>query len=399
MTTVGDIIYSSDGSGTPARLAAPAATAGMVLTSSGGAAPTYTSKVPGRNMILNGAMVFDQNKEGGAYSSTSVEVYSLDQWRYAGDGAGGVFTVQRTASSAPGFPFSLNMVVTTQQASLGSTANFHLEYPIEGNSIGRLKWGTANAETVALSFWAWASTTGDYSVALMEGTNSRSYVTSFTISSASTWEKKTIIIPGDTSGTYQTGAGTFGLKVLWSLGVGSTYSTSTTEAWQGAAYWNKTGTNQLIQQANGQGLYVTGVQLEVGNAATPFEHLEPTAELNLLRRYYYKTFASGTAVAQNAGANGSLCYVAQVSSTSSGYGLPVRYPVQMTSAPTITYYNTSAANGKWRAINGATADSGTPTAFFSTADGHLVINPQTASDVLGSIICVHLTANARLGGG
>lgn len=361
--------------------------------------PTDFSTTPNRNLVLNGAMVWDQKNEGNVYSSTGTEVYSLDQWRFVGSGASGVFSIQRVASSAPGFPFSLNMVVTTQQASLAATDNFHLEHPIEGSRIGCLKYGTANAVTTNLSFWARASTTGNYSVSLMEGTNSRSYVTTFNIAVANTWEYKTILIPGDTSGTYQTADSTFGLKIIWSLGVGSTYSTATSETWQGAAYWNKTGSNQLIQQANGNNLYITGVQFEIGSFPTAFEYLFPSQELQLLRRYYYKTFPKGTAVAQNAGRNGYIAYISQLAGVN-GNSVMVKYPVTMASAtPTITTYNPSAANALWRSNAGGGTDSGAITVFFDSCDGFIAYNPQVAGQLPGEIIGIHFTSNARLGGG
>jgi len=352
----------------------------------------------GRNFILNGDMAVDQNKAGGAYSSTSTEVYSLDQWRYAGaTGSTGVFSVQRVASSAPGFPYSLNNVVTTTQASLAATDNFHIEYAIEANSIPLLQFGTANAVTVALSFWVYASTTGNYSVSLMEGTNSRSYVTTYNVAVANTWQKQTIIIPGDTSGTYQTGVGQFGLKVIWSLGVGSTYSTSTSETWQGAAYWNKTGSQQFITEANSSTLYITGVQFEIGKAATNFEYTAPSQMLLNLQRYYFKTFPQTTAVAQSAGAGGALTYLAQIASTTAGGGQMLKYPVQMSTTPTIVTYNPSAANANWR-NSSAGSDSGSPTVFFSSVDGAYVYNPQVAGDLAAALLTIHLVADARLGG-
>jgi hypothetical protein len=339
-------------------------------------------------------MNWDQNKEGGVYSSTSTEFYSLDQWRICGAGATGVFSVQRVASSAPGFPFSLNMVVTTQQAVLAAADNFHLEYPIEGSAISGLAWGTASAKTVALSFWVYASEAGVYSVSIMEGTNSRSYVTTFTINSATTWEYKTIIIPGDTSGTYQTTNGSFGIKIIWSLGVGSTASTSTSETWQGAAYWNKTGTSQLIQKANGNNLYITGVQLEIGNISTAFQYLNQSEELLLLQRFYFKTMSKGTAVAQNAGAPGVATYIVQGPSNATG-GVMINYPVKMSSSPTLTFYNPRTTNAKWRQLSND-IDSGTASSFFANESSVYIAN--SAGEASTSLVGIHMTANARLGG-
>lgn len=361
--------------------------------------PIYTrpSIVSGRNLVINGDMSIDQNREGGVYTSSASEVYSLDQWRFAGAGATGVFTIQRTAATGFGFPFSLNTVVTTQQVVLAATDNFHLEYPIESPSIAQLAFGTANAKTVALSFWVNCTTIGTYSVALMEGTNTRSYVTTFVVNTASIWEYKTVIIPGDTGGTYQTADSTFGLKILWSWGVGSTYSTSTSETWQGSATWNKTGSSQLIQQAAGQAMFLTGVQLEANLVSTPFEYRAPSEQLALLQRFYYKTFPKGTAVAQAGGVGGTLTYITKLAAAN-GDGVQLRYPVQMCGSPTVTTYNPSTASATWRNISN-NSTSGAPTIFLASQDGAFIYNPQVAGDNLGALEAIHVTANARLGGG
>jgi hypothetical protein len=145
-------------------------------------------------------------------------------------------------------------------------------------------------------------------------------------------------------------------------------------------------------------VYYTGVQLEIGSTATSFEYMPYDMELRALQRYFSKTFPVGTAVAQNAGTAGVLLYDVQVAGTASGGGVFHEYPASMLSTPVITYYNPSAANGKWRAINGATADSGTPLNFFDSRDRVFVINPQVAGDVTGELCGIHMIANARLGG-
>lgn len=360
--------------------------------------PTFIQNAAlGRNRVLNGAMNIDQNKEGGTYTSTSAEFYTLDNMRIAGAGATGVFSAARNPSStSPGFSNSLQFTVQTSQAVLAATDNFHLEIPIEGRMIQDFQFGTSGAVTTTVSFWTFASTAGTYSFAYMNGGNTRSYVTTFVINSANTWEKKTIIIPGDTTGTWTITDNTFGLKCIWSLGVGSTFSTATSETWQSTATWNKTGSAQFIQQAAANVYLLTGIQVEIGSVATPYEYVDPSVELLRLQRYYYKTFPNGTAVAQSAGVNGALTYITKLAGVN-GDGVMLKYPVSMAGTPTLITYNPSAAAATWRNQSNA-SNSGTPTLFNSTADGTFAYNPQVIGDTLGALEVLHLTANARLGG-
>lgn len=341
-------------------------------------------------------MRFDQNKEGGIYPCTNPETYTLDQWRVGGAGATGAFTTQRVAATCPGFSHSLNCTVTTSQATLAATDNFHIEYPIEGNYIADWCWGTANAQTITVSFWVIATVAGDKSFSIMNGINTRCYVSSFTVTTANTWQRVSVTIPGDTGTTWPSTAGTFGAKLLWSLGVGSTYSTSTTETWQAAAFWNKTGTDQLIQQTAGNVMFITGVQCELGSTMTDFEHRSYTEELLDLQRYYYKTFPAGTAVGSNQGIGGSLAYITQ-SAGVNGNGLQLRYPTTMSVSPTITAYCPSASGGNWYNAS-QTTQSSAMALFWNSPEGSFLYNLQVGGDNKGAIISVHMTANARLGG-
>jgi len=139
--------------------------------------------------------------------------------------------------------------------------------PIEGFNTADLMFGTANAQTVTLSFWVRSSLTGSFSGALYNSVGNRCYPFSYTISSANTWEQKTVTIAGDTSGTWIGATNGIGLYVNFSLGVGTTYS-GTANTW-GTAF-SVTGATSLVA-TNGATLYITGVQLEKGSTATSFD--------------------------------------------------------------------------------------------------------------------------------
>ena len=155
---------------------------------------------------------------------------------------------------------------------------------IEGLNVADLAWGTASAATVTLSFWVRSSLTGTFGGAFSNSASNRSYPFTYTINSANTWEQKTITVAGDTSGTWLTTSG-IGIKVWFGLGVGSTYS-GTAGSWSGNTYLSATGATSVVG-TNGATFYITGVQLEAGSAATPFENRSYGTELSLCQRYYY----------------------------------------------------------------------------------------------------------------
>lgn len=242
-----------------------------------------------KNRIINGAMVIDQ-RNAGASSSAVTDGYTLDRWAtvsYDGGNVTGKFTVQQNAGSVtPPAGFTNYLGVTSSAAtSYGVNGIFTVDQRVEGYNISDLAWGTANAKTVTLSFWVRSSLTGTFGGSLMNAGYSRSYPFSYAISSANTWEQKSVTIPGDTTGTWATN-NTLGIRVYFGLGVGSTYS-GTVNTWASAQIHAPTGATSVVG-TNGATWYVTGVQLEAGSTATSFEYREYGAELRMCMRYYYK---------------------------------------------------------------------------------------------------------------
>jgi len=249
-----------------------------------------------RNRIINGGMVIDQRNNGASVdtSNTTGVTYTIDRWAYRVLAAS-KFTIQRNAGSVtPPSGFSNYLGCTSSSAySVGSGDVFNVWQAIEGFNTADLAFGTASAQTVTLSFWVRSSLTGTFSGAFRNNDGSRSYVFTYTISAANTWEYKTITIAGDQSGTWVTG-NTIGLHVQFSLGVGSTFST-TAGSWQTGNFFGlSTATN--VVGTNGATFYITGVQLEAGSVATPFERRAYGTELNLCKRYLpiYNSTSSGS---------------------------------------------------------------------------------------------------------
>ena len=155
-------------------------------------------------------------------------------------------------------------------------------------------FGASGASTFTVSFWVRSSLMGTFSGALKNTTilATRSYPFTYTISSANTWEQKTVTVAGDTSGTWNTTNGR-GIVVIFSLGTGSTFS-GTAGSWSGNNFQSATGATSVVG-TNGATFYITGVQLEVGSTATSFDYRPYGTELALCQRYYYKTDGSSFA--------------------------------------------------------------------------------------------------------
>jgi hypothetical protein len=247
---------------------------------------TLQSSAPvGRNRIINGDMTIDQRNAGASITPT-VGTYTLDRFQAILTVASKYSVQQNAASVTPPAGFTNYLGVTSLSSYTASASDFFLiGHHIEGFNVADLNWGTANAKTVTLSFWVRSSLTGTFGGALANNSNNRSYPFTYTISTANTWEQKSITIAGDTTGTWLTTNGV-GIKLRVGLGAGATYQ-GTAGAWAGANYVQPTGTTSVVG-TSGATLYITGVQLEAGTTATDFENLQYGTQLSLCQRYYEK---------------------------------------------------------------------------------------------------------------
>jgi hypothetical protein len=236
-----------------------------------------------KNRIINGAMVIDQRNAGA--SVTPANSYTLDRWQGVNTQAS-KFTVQQNAASVtPPAGFSNYLGVTSSSAySVLTGDTFFVVQNIEGFNTYDLAWGTANAQTITISFWVRSSLTGTFGGALENNAANRSYPFSYTISSANTWEQKSITIAGDTSGTWVGATNGIGIIVRFGLGSGATFS-GTAGAWAAGNFVQPTSTVSVVG-TNGATFYITGVQLEKGSTATSFDYRDYGRELIMCQRYY-----------------------------------------------------------------------------------------------------------------
>ena len=244
-----------------------------------------SNNVTFRNRIINGACVIDQRNAGASVTNAAATAaFSLDRWKYYGTSAS-KFTIQQNAGSVtPPVGFTNYLGITSLSANTpAATDEYILTQNIEGYNIADLAWGTASAKSITISFQVYSSLTGTFSGALGNSANTRIYPFTYTISSANTWTTASITIAGDTSGTWLTTNGV-GIRVNFNLGTGSTYL-GTAGSWSGTFANGATGSVNVLG-TNGATFYITGVQLEAGTTASPFEYRQYGTEFSLCQRYY-----------------------------------------------------------------------------------------------------------------
>jgi hypothetical protein len=260
------------------------------LTVNGNAYPS-AGALSNRNLIINGGMAVGQRNGGASANYTSSQTFCLDRFSAEAQSLTGlVATVQQVSDAPSGFNHSMKTTVTTAASSAAASSMVGADQRIEGYNISALGFGGSSAESFTLSFWVKSSVTGTYCVSFFNGSVDRAYLTTYTVNSANTWEYKTITVAGDTSGTWTTTNG-IGLGMQFSIGGGSN-TEGTAGAW-GSTYKSRVSGAVSLNETLNATWQITGVQLEVGDTATPFEHRSYGDELARCQRYYEVGGASG----------------------------------------------------------------------------------------------------------
>jgi hypothetical protein len=340
-----------------------------------------------RNRVINGDMRIDQ-RNGGAAVTPAASAYTLDRWILPISQASKLTVRQNLNTIAPPAGFGYQFGISTAVAvSLVAGDYFVLQQSIEGYNVQDFAFGSASAAQITLSFWVRSSLTGTFSGGLGNNANNRSYVFTYSIPAANTWTKISVTIAGDTSGTW-TADNTIGLAVRFSLGMGATFS-STAGSWQTGSYYAATSSVSVVGTLSAT-FYITGVQLEVGPVATPFEQRPIGMELALCQRYYHR-ITSPTAT--------SGFHMIQINSATGAQGI-YPFPVEMRTNPLAL--ETTTAAGDYR-INFATINitcSVLPAFNGATNFRNAYVNYTVASGLTptgggGSVIAVN--TNAYLG--
>ena len=261
-----------------------------------------------RNIIINGDMNIAQRATSATgLTNGSTGYHTVDRFQFAESGSPSAAFTQTQSSDVPtgqGFATSLKMDCTTAQGSLAAGDLIRIRTTFEGQNLQYLKKGTSSAESLTMSFWVKSSKTGTYICQLLDKDNSRSISKSYTISSADTWEKKTITYDGDTTGAFTDDNGS-SLQCIWWLGAGSGSSSGTLQTSWDATTTADTAVGQVnFADSTSNDWYITGVQLEAGTTASDFEFLPVDVNYNRCARYYYRQngesgFGSGSAYVQD----------------------------------------------------------------------------------------------------
>ena len=341
-------IKKADGTGS---LSVPAESGTVVTTAS--------PSLGRRNLILNGSMAISQR--GTSFSLSSSDAYTLDRWAYNKMGSyAGAVTVSQDTNAPNGFSNSLKCLVTTA-ASLAAGDGVTFRTKIEAQNLQQLAYGTSGANQSTMSFWVKSNTTGTYTVWFNQEDATRQFTGTYTVNSADTWEYKTITIPADTSGGIDNNNG-IGFEINWALGVGTTYTSGTTPtAWEATTTANRyAGQTADVTATLNNYWQITGVQLEVGSVATPFEHRSYGEELALCQRYYYHMAEdNGRTYFGTARGESSTIIIAQS-----------HFPVKMRDKPTLSFSGTSGwffnASSNVTSVSNAFTD-GSSTDGFSIA--------------------------------
>jgi len=310
-----------------------------------------------RNILINGKFEVNQYNDGSSTSFAAGAYFVADRFDYyTNAGAFAVYSATHEISSDAPDGFSKSLKITcTSGGTIPSTGEVVFRQKIEGYNSSVLNYGSANGESATVSFWIKASVTGDYGLQFVyyDGTNSQFYVSKYTVNSANTWEYKTVTIPPQTTNAFDNVTNGNGLTVYWDLGEGSTYSGTAGAGW-GTTYLNGLSGGVKLMENTGATWQITGVQLEVGDTATPFEHRPYSDELQRCFRYYEQwDCVDGENIHLGTSYNGQPVTA-------------IKYVVRKRASPTITLPTAGQTSGTISFLNG-TGGYPTTTGTHSTS--------------------------------
>ena len=309
------------------------------------------ARIIGDNRIINGDMRIDQRNNGAQTTPAATNTYVIDRWKFGGTQFSKFSFLRGTAGAGllvNGFGYYLSAIVA---AAVTPAAGDFLQawQPIEADMIADFAWGTSSAQPVTLSFWAQSpSTTGTFSGVIGNADGTRSYPFTYTIAAVNTWYKFAVTIPGDTAGTWVLQGNGVGAGVHFDLGSGATWR-APAGAWASGNYIGANGAISLVTTASAQ-LSITGVKLEIGSVATPFNRQSLAKSLADCQRYYCNCVAHT---------------VGGVTANGTGINWYYSFPVQMRAAPTINFAMTGGSGYSAPVV----APTGSVTGFGAQATG------------------------------
>lgn len=290
-----------------------------------------SGQLSNRNLFMNGNFCIDQRNSGSATTPSGTN-WTLDRFRILQPSGTAAFTIEQQTSGLPsGHTHGVKIELADNQTP-SSSQQYFFGTAFECNNVGHLGFGTSSALTTTLSFWVRASVAGTYSISWVNDAGGRTYIDTYTINSANTWEHKTITISGDTGGSWTNSSNVRHSFLQWDLGAGSNFHGSV--GWQTGSLRKTSGSVNFVSGTDGDEFYLTGIQLEVGNKATPFEHESYAQTLQKCLRYFFKPNCQGSAKQKMMG----------ISYGANSYYMSVDFPVPMRVAPSVP----TDSGGTWR---------------------------------------------------
>ena len=313
-----------------------------------------------RNIIINGAMQVAQRGTSASGVSAS-GYYTCDRWNYHRDGSE-VITLSQESDAPADFKYSQKILVTTADSDIPVNSMMRLEQRIEAGSLRYINQGTASAKQLTVSFWVKSNKTGSFAVGMFNDNNGSAISQAYNINLSGVWEYKTVTFVADTSvGTLSATDNAIGLRLWFPLASGTNFNSGTPNVWSTSASHRAVGQSVNLFDATDNYWQITGVQLEAGDTATPFEHRSYGAELALCQRYYAKSFSQG---AVPNGSEVDCIYNGSARPYSGGEvaGVTTPLPVTMRATPSVTFWTANPSvnassgyisyyDGSWKNTN------------------------------------------------
>ena len=299
------------------------------------------SALSDRNMIINGSMAVSQRGTSSTGQGAS-DLFLVDRFHLNTNGnSAGRFTVTQESDGPSGIPNSLKLACTTADTSIAASERFFIEQRLEGQNLQRMKKGTSDAQAITVSFYVKGNAAATYVVGIFDTDNSRQIGAQFSVTTS--WNRVSVTFPGDTGGSALDDDNAESLSLRFFLHAGSTYTGGTLQTtWDTAAGNEQVGSGTTsIFDSTSRTFFLTGVQMELGEQATPFEHRSFGDELQRCQRYYYKI--SGDA---NLDFGVGICTTTTLAAVNCPFAVPMREkPTALEQSGTATHYDVLVDNG------------------------------------------------------
>jgi hypothetical protein len=347
-----------------------------------------------RNIIINGAMQVAQRGTSSTGIGASAGYFTLDRFRIQPTSTAGRLTMEQVADVHDGFANALKLTCTTADTSIAAGERLLLHQKIEGQDLQQLKKGTSDAEEFTVSFYVKGNASATYVLEIYDLDNNRQISKTFSVTTS--WNRVILTFPADTTGAYDNdNAASIQMSIF--LHAGSTYTSGTLNSSAFAANNNANravGISSFFDSTD-RTFFITGLQMEVGSQATPFEHRSFGEELQLCQRYFEKSYSVGTAPASDTSA-GLITTDTMAGDTTTAYlAHQLKYRVAKRSAPTVTIYDQAEASGKVTShVTGVSTANGQTISTEHAGDKSISVNRPSGDAANG--FRYHYTADAEL---